>query len=49
MGGWQRRFPGTATIVDQSGNVLLHQQIGQTHISCALNSFTPSDYLALMA
>lgn len=42
-------FPGTATVVDQQGNVLLHQQIGQTHISCELDSYTPQDYLNMMA
>ena len=42
-------YPGTATIVDSEGNVLLHQQIGQEHISCELDDFTPEDYLDLMA
>ena len=42
-------FPGTATILDQEGYVILHQQIGQVHISCALDSFTSQDYLDLMA
>lgn len=41
-------FPGTATILDQEGNVVLHQQIGQEHISCALDSFSQQDYLELM-
>ena len=48
---WERGsdiFPGTATIVDQAGNVLLHQQIGQEHISCELDDFTARDYLDLM-
>lgn len=42
-------FPGTATVVDQAGNVLLHQQIGQVHISCELDGFDNQDYLDLMA
>ena len=42
-------YPGTATIVDSEGNVLLHQQIGQEHISCEMDGFTPQDYLDLMA
>ena len=42
-------FPGTATIVDQAGNVLLHQQIGQQHISCELDDFANQDYLELMS
>lgn len=42
-------FPGTATIVDQAGNVLLHQQIGQEHISCELDDFDNQDYLDMMA
>ncbi len=49
---WERGsdiYPGTATIVDQTGNVLLHQQIGQEHVSCELDGFTAQDYLALMA
>ena len=49
---WERGsdvYPGTATIVDQTGNVLLHQQIGREHISCELDGFTPQDYLDLMA
>ena len=40
---------GTATIVDQAGNVLLHQQIGQEHISCELDDFDNQDYLDMMA
>ena len=49
---WERGsdiYPGTATIVDQTGNVLFHQQIGQEHVSCELDGFTAQDYLALMA
>ena len=42
-------FPGTATVVDQAGNVLLHQQIGETHISCEMDDFTNQDYLDMMA
>lgn len=42
-------FPGTATVVDQAGNVLLHQQIGQDHISCELDDFQPQDYLDMMS
>ena len=42
-------FPGTATVVDQEGSVLLHQQIGQVHISCELDNFTNQDYLEMMA
>ncbi len=42
-------FPGTATVVDQAGNVLLHQQIGQVHISCEMDDFDNQDYLALMS
>lgn len=42
-------FPGTATVVDQAGNVLLHQQIGQVHISCELDDFSNQDYLDLLA
>lgn len=42
-------FPGTATIVDQAGNVLLHQQIDQEHISCELDDFDNQDYLDMMA
>lgn len=42
-------YPGTATIVDGEGNVLLHQQIGEEHISCEMDDFTPQDYLELMA
>ena len=42
-------FPGTATVVDQLGNVVLHQQIGQEHIQCELDDMTSADYLAWMA
>lgn len=42
-------FPGTATVVDQAGSLLLHQQIGQEHISCEMDSYTQEDYLAMLA
>ena len=41
-------FPGTATVVDQNGSVILHQQIGREHADCELDGFTPADYRALM-
>ena len=46
---WQQGsdvFSGTATVVDQAGNVVLHQQIGQTHIQCEMDGMTSADYLA---
>ena len=49
---WQEgsdAFPGTATVVDQDGNVVLRQSIGQEHVSCELDDFTPDDYRALLA
>ena len=49
---WQEgsdAYPGTATVVDQKGNVLFHQQIGQEHISCELDEFDSQDYLELMS
>ena len=42
-------FPGTATVVDQAGNVLLHQQIGQVHIPCEMDAFDNQDYTDLMS
>ena len=42
-------FPGTATVLDQDGNIILHQQIGKEHIRCELDDFTQADYQALMA
>lgn len=42
-------FSGTATVVDQEGNVVLHQQIAQEHIKCEMDDMQPEDYLALMA
>lgn len=42
-------FPGTATVVDRMGEVVLHQQIGQEHISCELDDFTPEDYLEMIS
>lgn len=37
-------YPGTATVIDQNGNVVLHQQISQDHDRCELDAFTPEDY-----
>ncbi len=42
-------FPGTATVVDQNGSVILHQQIGEKHSVCELDSFTNQDYLDLIS
>ncbi len=42
-------FPGTATVVDSKGEVVLHQRIGQEHVPCELDSFTPEDYLRLIS
>ena len=42
-------YPGTATVVDQQGHVILHQQIGQEHAPCELDDFTTEDYLELMS
>lgn len=42
-------FPGTATVVDQDGNVVLHQKIGQDHAPCELDDFTQDDYQALLS
>lgn len=41
-------FPGTTTIVDQNGNVVLHQQIGTKHIKCEMDDYTSSDYKSMM-
>ncbi len=41
-------FPGTATVVDQNGSVILHQQIGEKHSVCELDNFTSQDYLDLI-
>ena len=49
---WQESgdlFPGTATVIDQNGNVVLHQQIRQDeHVKCELDQFTQQDYLQWM-
>lgn len=42
-------FPGTATIVDQEGNTVLHQQIGREHILCEQDDYTAADYQNLKA
>lgn len=41
-------FPGTATVIDRHGEMVLHQQIGQEHILCELEDFTSQDYLKLI-
>ncbi len=49
---WQEggdTFPGTATVLDGQGNVILHQQITREHVSCPMDNFTQEDYQALMA
>ena len=38
-------FPGTATVIDQEGNVVLHQRIRQEHTQCEMDDMTPADYL----
>lgn len=39
-------FPGTATVIDQNGNLVLHQQIRQNdHTRCELDQFTQQDYV----
>lgn len=42
-------FPGTATVVDQNGSVIIHQQIGEKHSVCELDTFTSQDYLNLIS
>ena len=42
-------LPGTATVVDQNGRVILQQKIGQGAVPCELDQFTQKDYQALMA
>lgn len=42
-------FPGTATVIDQEGNVVLHQRIRQEHTQCEMDDMTPADYLAWTA
>lgn len=42
-------FPGTATVVDQNGHVIIHQQIGKKHIVCELDDFTSQEYLDLIS
>ncbi len=45
---WQKSgdlFPGTATIIEQNGNLVLHQQIRQDkHARCELDQFTQQDF-----